>query len=468
MIRSIYAKIFLWFWVVALGAVAVVMLFANLSGSYPRASLWMSLATGVYARGAVEIYLHGGKSALKQYVSDIERSHGIRATLLDPQDQNLAGMEVPPESLQVLRQARETGRDQFRGGIVYTEASPIATPEGTFVLVAQVHPWQAFENPVLVGRMALKLLIALLCTGLLCLILARHIASPIRTLQLAAGRIANGDLSIRAMPAIAPRSDELATLAADFDRMAERIQHLLHRQQELLGDISHELRSPLTRLSVSLELLRHGENDAIEQMQTDINRLDQLIGQVLALTRLQMGQGQRISTSVNLKSIIEGVVEDARFEGQKDGKSVVIVHADDCSLDGDPALLRSCFENVLRNAVRHTKENTEVVIAVRRVSVAGKSWAHVTISDHGEGVSGECLPRLFEPFYRANNTRDSRNGGFGLGLAIAQRVVLLYGGNIIARNCETGGLETKIEMPLKGSVGTSRTEEESSVSRLKN
>jgi two-component system, OmpR family, sensor histidine kinase CpxA len=468
MIRSIYAKIFLWFWVVALGAAAVVLLFANLSGSYPRASLWMSLATGVYAQAAVEIYLQGGKPAVDQFVSKVERSHGIRATLLDPQGQDILGKGVPPESAEILREARATGQNRFRGGIVYTEASPIATPEGTFVLVAQVHPWQVFENPVLLGRMALKFLIALLCTGLLCLILARHIASPIRTLQVAAARIANGDLSVRTMPGIAPRNDELAKLARDFDRMAERIQALLDKQKELLGDISHELRTPLTRLNVSLELLRHGDNDALERMQTDINRLDQLIGQVLTLTRLQVVKGGRISLSVNLKSIVEAVAEDARFEGQKDGKSVVIARADDCTLAGDPALLRSCIENVVRNAVRHTKENTEVMISLHKVDAAGASWARMTISDHGNGVPPQSLSRLFEPFYRVSDAGDSRAEGSGLGLAIAQRVALLYGGLITARNLDTDGLEIKIELPLKDAAEPSVFIESSATEAVRN
>jgi two-component system, OmpR family, sensor histidine kinase CpxA len=452
MIRSIYAKIFLWFWAVALVAAGVVVLFTNLSGSYPRASLWMSLAAGVYARSGVDIYLRGGKTALSEYMNEIESAHGIRASLLDPKDRDVLGKGIPSESRDILRAARDTGQNQFRGGIVYTEASPISTPQGTFVLVAQVHPWQVFENPALLSGMALKFLIAVLCTGLLCLVLARHIASPIRTLQSAAARIADGDLSVRAMPAIAPRNDEVAKLARDFDRMAERIQRLLHKQKELLGDISHELRSPLTRLNVSLELLRHGESDAMERMQTDINRLDELIGQVLTLTRLQMGEGQKTVISVNLRSIVESVAEDARFEGQREGKLVVVAHAENCSLAADPALLRSCIENVVRNAVRHTKQNTDVVVAVSKVAVAEGSCARITVSDRGNGVPPQSLSRLFEPFYRVPDGSDSRADGFGLGLAIAQRVALLYGGSLSARNLDTGGLEMTIDLPLKHST----------------
>jgi two-component system, OmpR family, sensor histidine kinase CpxA len=439
----------LWFWVVAIGTGAAVMIVANLSGSQPRASLWMSLATGVYARSAVGTYLLGGKPALANYMSEIERAHGIRATLLDPHDQDILGKGLPPKSANLPREARETGQYRFRGGLVYTEAAPIWTPQGTFVLVAQVHPWEAFENPALLGGLALKLVVALICTGLLCALLARHLAAPIRALQAAAERIADGDLSVRAWPAIAPRSDELAILARDFDRMAQRIQELLQKQQQLLGDISHELRSPLTRLNVSLELLRHGESDAIDRMQTEIHRLDDLIGQILTLTRLQVREGQKIVSVVNLRSIIEGIVDDVRLEGKNEGKSVVLSPADDCRLQGDPALLRSCIENVVRNAVRYTKPQTEVVIALNSVEETGSHWARIVVSDHGHGVPRASLPRLFEPFFRVSEARDLRTGGVGLGLAIAQRVTLLYGGKITARNRDSGGLEIEIELPLR-------------------
>jgi two-component system, OmpR family, sensor histidine kinase CpxA len=446
---SIYTKILLWFWVVSIGAGTAVMIVADVGGFQPRASLWMSLATGVYARSAVDDYLQGGTPALARYMGEIESTHGIRATLLDPQDQDILGKGLDAKSAKLLREARETGQNRFRGGTVYTEAAPIWTPQGTFVLVAQVHPWQALENPAILGGSVLKLAVALLSAGFLCAILARHLAAPIRALQAAAQQIADGDLSVRAWPAIAPRNDELATLARDFDRMAQRIQGLLKKQQQLLGDISHELRSPLTRLNVSLELLRHGESDAIERMQTEIHRLDDLIGQILILTRLQVREGQKMVSVVNLRSIVEGIAEDVRLEGKNEGKSIVLSPPDDCWLQGDPALLRSCIENVVRNAIRYTEPQTEVTIALHRVEEGGAPWARIVVSDHGLGVPQESLSRLFEPFYRVSEARDLRTGGSGLGLAIAQRVTRLYRGNITARNRESGGLEVEIGLPLE-------------------
>jgi two-component system sensor histidine kinase CpxA len=241
--------------------------------------------------------------------------------------------------------------------------------------------------------------------------------------------------------------DELADLAVDFDRMADRIQALLQEQQQLLGDISHELRSPLTRLSVCLELLRRGETDAVDRMQADLGRLDALIGEILTLTRLQTYGDRRTRAIVNLRSILESVVEDARFEGKEAEKSVRIAHADTCWLYGDPALLRSCFDNVVRNAIHYTKPHTDVSIALRLARERGSSSAHVLVADHGHGVPSEALPRLFEPFYCVSESRDRASGGSGLGLSIAQRIVLLHGGRIPARNPEGGGLEIEICLP---------------------
>jgi two-component system, OmpR family, sensor histidine kinase CpxA len=448
MFRSIYAKILLWFWMVATGTAVVVMVTANVGRIQPRASLWMSLAGGVYAQGAVDLYLQGGQSALAQYMNEIERFHGIRATLVNPQGEDLLGKGVPAEAAQLVRKARETAEGQFLGGGVYTEAEPISTPRGTFVLIAQVHPWQALGNPALLRSMMVKLSLAVICTGLLCALIAHHIAKPIRALQAAARRIAEGDLSVRTIPAIGRRDDELAELSRDFDRMAARLEELLSKQQQLLGDISHELRSPLTRLNVSLELLRRGEIDAIEQLQNDLSRMDELIGQILTLNRLELDVARKRANAVDLRSVVEGVAEDACFEGKHEQKRVIVAHTDDCWLQGDAMLLRSCIENVVRNAVRHTSPQTEVTISLKRSEDTARQSAQILVLDRGDGVPQECLAHLFEPFYRVSEARDLRTGGFGLGLAIAQRAARLHGGKITPRNRYGGGLEILIEFPL--------------------
>ena len=446
MIRGIYAKIFLWFLFAALATTAALFLITIVTHSPALGPSWMTGVLDQYARSAVIIYEYGGKERLAEYLQRIQDASFLQSTLLDPLGRDIVGRGIPPDTKEVLAKARATGHTQFHIGLVWTGASVDGRPDGDYILVAKV----LVPGRLLLGgaleTTVLRWLLPALAAALLALLLARHLAAPIRTLQSVAGRIADGDFSVRASPVIGSRQDELADLARDFDRMTERIQSLLQKQQELLGDISHELRSPLTRLNVSLELVRRGETDAIERMQADLDRLNSLIGQVLTLTRLQARGDHKIETPLNLRLILESVAEDARFEVKEDGKSVVISHADDCWLKGDPALLRSCIENVVRNAVHYTKPQSDVVVSLTRSDEGGSSVARILVSDHGDGVPPEALSRLFEPFYRVSEARDHRSGGTGLGLSIAQRIVVSHGGTITARNRDAGGLEVEMRL----------------------
>jgi len=450
MIRGIYGKMFLWFSLATLATTATVFLITVATHSQTLGPSWMIGVLDQYTRSAVDIYEHGGKPRLAEYLDKIKEASFLQSTLLDPQNRDILGRGVPRGAEQVLAKAQATGQTQFHIGLLWTGAAVDERPDGKYILVAKVFVPSRLVLGGALETTVLQWILPALAGSLLCLFLARHIAAPIRTLQNAAGKIADGDLSVRAAPAIGLRRDELGDLARDFDKMADRIQALLRKQQELLGDISHELRSPLTRLNVSLELVRRGEGDAVERMQTDLNRLDALIGQVLTLTRLQLRGDRKNETPVNLRQILESVAQDACFEGKKEGKTVVVSRADVCWLKGDPALLRSCFENVVRNAVHYTKPNSDVVILLNKISEGESPVARIVVSDHGDGVPAESLPRLFEPFYRVSEARDHRTGGTGLGLSIAQRIVLAHGGSIAASNRSEGGLEMEIRLPANG------------------
>jgi two-component system sensor histidine kinase CpxA len=450
MIRGIYAKIFLWF-LLATGVTSVaVFLITVVTHVQSLGPSWMIGVLDQYARSAVIIYEQGGKDRLAEYLRRIHDASFLQSTLLDPEGHDILGLGVPPGAEQVLAKARATGETQFHIGLVWTGASVDERPSGKYILVAKVLVPYGFVLGGALEMTVLQWLLPALVGAVLCLLLARHIAAPIRTLQSVAGRIADGDFSVRASPAIGSRKDELADLAGDFDRMAVRIQSLLRKQLELLGDISHELRSPLTRLNVSLELVRRGKTGATERMQADLRRLDTLIGQILTLTRLQTRGDRKTETPVNLRSILESVAEDARFEVEEEGKSVVISHADDCWLKGDPALLRSCIENVVRNAVHYTKPQTEVAVSLD--FVGSSDSARILVADHGDGVPKEALGRIFEPFYRVTEAGEHQTGGTGLGLSIAQRIAIVHGGTIRARNRDGGGLEMEIRLPAQNPV----------------
>jgi two-component system sensor histidine kinase CpxA len=453
-IRGIYAKIFLWF-ILATGVTsAAVFLITVVTHSQSLGPSWMIGVLDQYARSAVIIYDRGGKAGLAEYLQKIEDASFLQSTLLDPEGHDIVGRGVPPGTEKVLKEAQTSGETRFRIGFTWTGAAVDERPEGKYILVAKVLiPYHLVMGGA-IGVIVLQWLLPALAGALLCLLLARHIALPIRALQSVAGKIADGDFSVRASPMVGSRKDELADLARDFDRMADRIQLLLRKQLELLGEISHELRSPLTRLNVSLELVRRGKTGSIEQMQADLHRLDTLIGQILTLTRLQMRDDGKSETRVNLRSILESVAQDAQFEVREEGKSIVISHADDCWLNGDPSLLRSCIENVVRNAIHYTKPQTEVELSLE-VLGNGSDLARILVADRGDGVPAEALDRIFEPFYRVTQAREHQTGGTGLGLSIAQRITIVHGGTIRAHNRNGGGLKLEIRLPVQNPVSAS-------------
>jgi two-component system sensor histidine kinase CpxA len=455
MIRGIYPKIFLWF-ILATGVTsAAVFLITVATHSQSLGPSWMIGVLDQYARSAVIVYEQGGKTRLAEYLQKIEDASFLQSTLLDPEGHDIVGRGIPPGAEKVLAKARESGQTQFHIGLIWTGAAVDERPEGKYILVAKVLIPYPFVLGGAIGVIIIQWLLPTLAGAVLCLLLARHIALPIRALQSVAGKIADGDLSVRVAPVIGSRKDELGDLARDFDRMADRIQSLLRKQLELLGEISHELRSPLTRLNVSLELVRRGKTDAIGHMQADLRRLDTLIGQILTLTRLQMRDDRKTERPVNLRSILESVAEDARFEVKEDGKSIVISRVDDCWLNGDPALLRSCIENVVRNAVHYTKPQTAVALSLE-VFGNGSNSARILVADRGDGVPPEALGRIFEPFYRVTQACEHQTGGTGLGLSIAQRIAIVHGGSILARNRDGGGLEMEIRLAVQNPLSASR------------
>ncbi len=297
-----------------------------------------------------------------------------------------------------------------------------------------------------------QLIAVLLTAGVLCYGLARYISSPLTRLRGATQQLAAGDLTARVGAAQGRRRDELADLGRDFDIMAERMQTLMATQQRLLHDISHELRSPLSRLNIALELARQGDGPevewALDRIEREAGCLSDLISQLLTLARLESDSSMSENTLVDLKRLVNDVEADADFEARSHNRKVRVVTNEECITYGDESLLRSAIENVVRNGVFHTPEGTEVEIAVRRQSVDGNSRAIISVRDHGAGVPQAALANIFRPFYRVAEARDRQSGGFGLGLSISQRAVRIHGGTIAASNAEAGGLLIEIVLPI--------------------
>ncbi|MFT4563733.1 MAG: two-component system sensor histidine kinase CpxA [Gammaproteobacteria bacterium] len=277
--------------------------------------------------------------------------------------------------------------------------------------------------------------------------LARYLATPIRKLQAATAEIAAGNYRVRVD--MRGRRDELGDLGRDFDRMAEQLERLDTAQQQLIRDVSHELRSPLARLQIALGLAKRRLGDAVsnelERIQSEALALEELIRQLLSVSRLESGLTDVNQEVVSIDEVVRTVVDDANFEGADKAKSVVFDGRANATVRGDRALLQSVFENVVRNALRHTPSGTTVTVCV---TLASEHQLVVSVEDHGPGVPEGQIKEIFKPFVRGDYARNRASGGYGIGLAIAHAAVKKHGGGIKAANRTDGGFRVEISLPI--------------------
>jgi len=295
---------------------------------------------------------------------------------------------------------------------------------------------------------ATPIILATVISGFICLLLARYLTAPIGRLRQATQRMAEGDLNQRVSPSMGKRKDEIVELANDFDYMAEQLQALVGSHKQLLRDASHELRSPLARLQVALGLARQRGDDSttkeLDRIEREAERLNELIGQLLTLARLETNTSEIEQSTIDLKLLLEQVVEDAAFEARASNRDVEIVQSISVSTEGNSVLLSSALENVVRNAIRYTDEGSSVEVSMEEQS---PGWVEIKVRDHGPGIPESMLESIFEPFVRVGEARDRQTGGYGLGLAIAKRAVNLHQGRMAAAN-EDDGLSVTIYLPV--------------------
>ena len=298
----------------------------------------------------------------------------------------------------------------------------------------------------------LRLFITLMISGIVCYLLARYLTSPIVRLRDATRRLAGGELTVRIGKGTTKWKDELSELAGDFDSMAEHIATLVTQQRQLIRDISHELRSPLARLTIAAELLKKqsgGQSPAtLERIEREIIVLNEMIGQVLAITRFESDTEMIRMDRVDLKELLEDIIDDANYEANVLGSVVRFVESESCMITGNEKWLRRAVENVIRNAVRYTHVGTNVEVRLVKIRDDSTRYAEISVRDHGNGVPEKDLSNIFRPFYRVSDARERQTGGTGLGLAIAERAVGLHNGSISSSNSPEGGLKVIIRLPL--------------------
>jgi two-component system sensor histidine kinase CpxA len=289
---------------------------------------------------------------------------------------------------------------------------------------------------------------AIIVSGLVCFAMARYLARPLQLVRDASYRLAAGDLQARAGPIVGRRRDEIGDLVRDFDAMAARVEALVQAHTQLLSDISHELRSPLARLNVALELARRkagaDTTTDLDRIELEAARMNELIGRVLALARAETHQSSPTEI-VDLADVVQRVADDATYEAQRHRKAVALCLKASAHLPGDEQLLASAIDNVMRNAIRYTPDGSSVEVVLDCTD----REAVITTRDHGPGVPLTEQERIFTPFHRIETARNAESGGVGLGLAIATRAVVVHGGTITADNAPAGGLVITIRLPLR-------------------
>lgn len=451
--RSLYLKIFIWFWLAMI--IINVVLFAAfaLTRPTPTRRSWRDLAqTGPNAQKAAEIYEQSGPGALTASLQAAEKTTGVSATFFDEHGKELSGRTVSPKAQELSAKATETRDIEFNFDVEGTlVARPIVRENGQLYIYVAHIPRPPFQPTW--QTLGMRLLVVLVIGGIFCYWLARYLTTPLFKLRTTTNELAEGNLGARVSTKLAKRRDEVGQLGRDFNAMAERLESMVKAQQRLLGDISHELRSPLARLGVALGLARQRSgaeaNGALDRIERESDNLNEMISQLLTLTRLESGTDGRRRSEVDLTALVHEVAQDADFEARSVNRSVEVVSSDNCSINGVEELLRSAVENVVRNAVRYTPEGTAVEVALRKQNGNGDNFAVISVRDRGNGVPDEALEKIFRPFYRTEDARDRQSGGgTGLGLAITERAVRMHGGSVQAVNAADGGLSIEMRLDL--------------------
>ncbi len=444
----LYWKIFLGFWAVAVVVAVATSMTTNLLSDRDaprRFDLLNQLRLESSTVTARVLLQQGGVPALRDWLEAQGRNSGPPLWVIGPDGKDLLGRHVPPRALERLRSGRRVAGHMATAAVRY---------KGERFLLALPAPDIRRLAPPRRPLRLLGLAVAVVVSGFVCWLLAGYLTRPLRQLQVASRRLGAGERGVRVAQAVGRRRDEIGELGSEFNHMAEQLERSMDAQAALLRDVSHELRSPLARLRVALDLARRraggggGAEAELDRIELEAGRLDTLIGQLLEMIRMRAGDQSVASETIELRAMLAAIVDDADFEAAADGRSVTGETGEPVTLRGDPVLLGRAFENVIRNAVLHTAENTAVEVAL----VHAADTVVVSVRDHGPGVPEAVLTRLFDPFFRVEEARDRATGGHGLGLAIAREAVRLHGGEIWAENAEDGGLRVSVRLPARATA----------------
>ena len=468
--HSLFLRIFVLFWIamalIVGGSIAVTFTVA----AHEYESRELQRRPAAIAIQASEVLGKGGVAALKKWLSANEHSIADRDLyIIGPDGQDILGRRLSDSAARRLeyfnRESMNEPDSEASSSLPPPPLPPprnfrpqraapqIVGPDGsTYTVLLVPRRPSIFGALSLPGISLMILCIALVVSAFASWWLAQHLSAPIRRIQEGARALASenldarGGASLRVSAGFEDRKDELAVLARDFDAMADGLIANRAAVTRLLRDISHELRSPLARMRLAVGLARRPTADSgrqLDRLEREIERLDDLISQVLKLARLNGTDAPIEREPVDVDEMIEEIVHDANFEGAAKGCRISVEGSAGRTVNGNRELLRSAIENVLRNAVRYSPPGAPVEVAVER----GDAGLAVSIRDRGPGVPAADLERIFEPFFRVAESRDRDSGGEGIGLAITSQVMRAHGGSATAGNRPAGGLEVRLGLP---------------------
>ena len=331
-----------------------------------------------------------------------------------------------------------------------TSSSPIVM-NGETVQLLVADPLARKRLLVLADRLPfnLRLLLLLLLSFLCCWLLAKSFTKPLVAIQTASHALGEGKLNTR-ISLFDKRNDEFGDLARSFNSMAAQLEQNINAHQRLLGDVSHELRSPLTRLQLAIALTEKsmGKDDEqkkhLSRCENEIDRLDEMISEVLTLSRLEHGKQHFSTEPIDLNNLIHLLINDYQYLANDKNIHISLVNNKNCMLIGNPKLLMSAIGNILSNAVKYSPKNTVIKVTLS----TSASRIKLMVEDQGSGVPKEMLDKLFMPFFRVAEGRERTTGGTGLGLAIAKQAISFHQGDIYAQNIKKSGLLVTVILPL--------------------
>jgi signal transduction histidine kinase len=436
-LRGIFARILAWFLAILLASVAALMVSSLFFD--PR---WKQGRGGMRGTAdfelseAVHAYESGGRAGLSAFFERMERSLGGRHFLLDATGRDLVTGRARPDLLRGGAEPRPPLPWPFPFRTPHVLQFERASADGRYVYAVQVPVESDPARDLAVFGWIILVIVVLVY------VMAVTLARPIRRLREVVLRFGKGELHARAN---LKRKDEIGDLALAFDEMAQRIEMLLTAERRLLADVSHELRSPLARLSFAVELLRKNpqSDEAYAKVKKEIDRISRMIGDLLQVTRVEGDPAAREEEWIEIGGLLREIVDDCALEAAPRGCEIKLPDEAACELHGDRELIRRAVENVLRNAIRFSPEGGSIEVEVAKEEHAFR----VSVRDYGPGVPEEELAGIFRPFHRVEQDRGrAGGGGVGLGLAIARRAVLLHHGEIEAKNAHPG-LLVEIYLP---------------------